>query len=125
MEGAMKQTKARRIIIDHHPDPDQDGVEMVVSFPKMSSTCEIVFRLIHQLGGFEGMTTAAATCLYTGMMTDTGGFTYNSADPEIYEIIALLLTKGIDKDKIYRNVFHVFSTDRIRQIGRAACRERV
>lgn len=117
MEGAMKQTKARRIIIDHHPDPDQDGVEMVVSFPKMSSTCEIVFRLIHQLGGFEGMTAAAATCLYTGMMTDTGGFTYNSADPEIYEIIALLLTKGIDKDKIYRNVFHVFSTDRIRLTG--------
>ena len=117
MEGAMKQTKARRIIIDHHLDPDQDGVEMVVSFPKMSSTCEIVFRLIHQLGGFEGMTAAAATCLYTGMMTDTGGFTYNSADPEIYEIIALLLTKGIDKDKIYRNVFHVFSTDRIRLTG--------
>ena len=63
------------------------------------------------------MTTAAATCLYTGMMTDTGGFTYNSANPEIYEIIALLLTKGIDKDKIYRNVFHVFSTDRIRLTG--------
>ena len=63
------------------------------------------------------MTAAAATCLYTGMMTDTGGFTYNSANPEIYEIIALLLTKGIDKDKIYRNVFHVFSTDRIRLTG--------
>ena len=117
MEGAMKQTKARRIIIDHHPDPDQDGVEMVVSFPKMSSTCEIVFRLIHQLVGFEGMTAAAATCLYTGMMTDTGGFTYNSNNPEIYLLISMLLSKGINKDKIYRNVYWSSKESRLRIIG--------
>ena len=63
------------------------------------------------------MTLGGATCLYTGMMTDTGGFTYNSNNPEIYEVISLLLTKGIDKDKIYRNVFHVYSIDRMRLTG--------
>ena len=51
------------------------------------------------------------------MMTDPGGFTYNSSRPEIYEIISMLLTKGIDKDRIYRNVFHVYSTDRLRLTG--------
>ena len=50
-------------------------------------------------------------------MTDTGGFTYNSNDPEIYEVISMLLTKGIDKDKIYRNVFNVYSEDRMRLTG--------
>jgi phosphoesterase RecJ-like protein len=51
------------------------------------------------------------------MMTDTGGFTYNSSRPEIYFIISELLTKRIDKDKIYRNVYHNYSERRIRLMG--------
>ena len=50
-------------------------------------------------------------------MTDTGGFLYNSTRPEIYFIISELLTKNIDKDKIYRNVYHNYSEDRIRMMG--------
>lgn len=117
MQNVVAKAKAERIIIDHHLDPDRTLTKQVISFPEMCSTSEIVFRLIHQLGGFEQMTKLGATCLYTGMMTDTGGFTYNSNSPEIYEIISLLLTKGIDKDKIYRNVFNVYSVDRIRLMG--------
>lgn len=117
METPVARAKAERIIIDHHLDPDLNIAKHVISHPEMSSTCEIVFRLIHQAGGFESMTKNMAIALYTGMMTDTGGFTYNSSRPEIYEIISLLLTKGIDKDKIYRNVFNVYSADRIRLTG--------
>ena len=51
------------------------------------------------------------------MMTDTGGFTYNSSDPDIFFIISQLLTKHINKDKIYRNVFHTFSENRLRLMG--------
>ena len=51
------------------------------------------------------------------MMTDTGGFTYNSNSPEIYQLISLLLAKGIDKDKIYRNVFNTYSESRLRLTG--------
>jgi phosphoesterase RecJ-like protein len=50
-------------------------------------------------------------------MTDTGGFTYNSSDPDIFFINSQLLTKGINKDKIYRNVFHNFSENRLRMQG--------
>lgn len=117
MQGAVAKSKATRIIIDHHLDPDCQMAKHVISHPKMSSTCEVVFRLIYQLGGFEAMSRQTAICLYTGMMTDTGGFTYNSSDPAIYEIISLLLTKGFDKDKIYRNIFHVYSVDRIKLTG--------
>lgn len=117
MKGVVERAKADRVIIDHHLDPDTRIAKQVISFPEASSTSELVFRLIHQLGGFEAMTTAGAVCIYTGMMTDTGGFTYGSNNPEIYEIISLLLTKGIDKDKIYRNVFNVYSVDRMRLTG--------
>ena len=63
------------------------------------------------------MSSKDAVCLYTGMMTDTGGFTYNSTSPVIYSIISLLLNKSIDKDRIYRNVFNNYSENRLRFLG--------
>ena len=51
------------------------------------------------------------------MMTDTGGFTFASTRPEIYFIISQLLTKRIDKDRIYRNVYHNYSENRLRLMG--------
>jgi phosphoesterase RecJ-like protein len=83
----------------------------------LSSTSELVFRIIWQLGGFEMMTRKCASAIYCGMMTDTGGFTFNSTMPEIYFIIGQLLTKRINKDKIYRKVFNNFSSWAIRMRG--------
>ena len=117
MQAPVAAAQAKRIIIDHHLAPDRSIAVQVVSFPTRCSTSEIVCRLIIELGGWDELPQKAAVCLYTGMMTDTGGFTYNSNDPEIYEIISMLLTKGIDKDKIYRNVFNVYSEDRMRLTG--------
>lgn len=117
MGDALKMSKAPRIIIDHHLDPDRESALQVISFPEFCSTSELIFRLIYDLGGFDSLSRGAATCIYTGMMTDTGGFTYNSTRPEIYETISLLLAKGIDKDKIYRSVFHVFSAHRLKLTG--------
>lgn len=117
MQAPVAAAHAKRIIIDHHLDPDRSIAAQVVSFPTRCSTSEIVCRLIIELGGWDALPQKAAVCLYTGMMTDTGGFTYNSNDPEIYEVISMLLTKGIDKDKIYRNVFNVYSEDRMRLTG--------
>ena len=117
MQAPVAAAQAKRIIIDHHLDPDRSIAAQVVSFPTRCSTSEIVCRLIIELGGWDELPQKTAVCLYTGMMTDTGGFTYNSNDPEIYEVISMLLTKGIDKDKIYRNVFNVYSEDRMRLTG--------
>ena len=117
MQAPVAAAQAKRIIIDHHLDPDRSIAAQVVSFPTRCSTSEIVCRLIIELGGWDALPQKAAVCLYTGMMTDTGGFTYNSTDPEIYEVISMLLPKGIDKDKIYRNVFNVYSEDRMRLTG--------
>lgn len=116
MKYALEQSPAHKIMIDHHLDPSMDTV-LTVSHPQMSSTSELVFRIIWQLGGFEEMSRKCAVCIYCGMMTDTGGFTYNSNQPEIFFILSQLLTKGIDKDKIYRNVFNNFSPWAIRLRG--------
>lgn len=116
MKYALEQSPAHKIMIDHHLDPSMDTV-LTVSHPQMSSTSELVFRIIWQMGGFEEMSRKCAVCIYCGMMTDTGGFTYNSNQPEIFFIVSQLLTKGIDKDKIYRNVFNNFSPWAIRLRG--------
>jgi phosphoesterase RecJ-like protein len=117
MQSCVDQAKAKKLIIDHHLNPNEEGIALTISRHTISSTSELVLRIIYQLGGFEHLTRSAAACIYTGMMTDTGAFTYNSNDPELYNCISLLLTKRIDKDRIYRNVHNTFSEHRLRLQG--------
>ena len=120
MEVALSGSPAKKVLIDHHLDPDVDAV-VKVSQPKASSTCELVFRVVWQLELFDQLGKHFAVPVYCGMMTDTGGFTYNSTDCDIYYIISQLLTKRIDKDKIYRNVYHNYSEHRLRMVGHVLC----
>ena len=116
MATALVSSPAKKVLIDHHLKPDVDAA-LVVSHPEASSTCELVFRIVWQMGGFASLDKAFAVPVYCGMMTDTGGFTFNSTRPEIFFIISELLTKRIDKDRIYRNVFHNYSENRLRLMG--------
>ena len=116
MDAVLASSPAKKVLIDHHLNPDVDTA-LTISFPKASSTCELVFRLAWQLGLFEDATKHFAVPVYCGMMTDTGGFTFNSNDPDIFFIIGQLLTKHINKDKIYRNVYHNYPESRIRLMG--------
>ena len=116
MEQALVSSPAPKVLIDHHLGPDVPAV-LSISHPDLCSTCELIFRIVWQLDGFKQLTKQFAIPIYCGMMTDTGGFLYNSTRSEIYFIIGELLTKRIDKDKIYRNVYHNYSEDRIRLMG--------
>lgn len=116
LADAVIQAQAIRIMVDHHLYPD-DFCDIVISHPEISSTSELIFRLICRMGYFNLINHDGATAIYTGMMTDTGAFTYNSNSSEIYVIIAELLKKGIDKDKIYDRVFNTFSASRERLMG--------
>lgn len=116
MSPLLAACTADKVLIDHHPGPEIDSV-VTVSHPELSSTSEIVFRIVWQMGGFEAMTTKGATPVYCGMMTDTGAFTYNSNYPEVFFIISQLLTKHVDKDRIYRCVYNNYSEWRLRLVG--------
>lgn len=112
----VAESPARKVMIDHHLNPEP-FCRVTISHPNISSTSELVFRLICRMGCFDDITREGAECIYTGMMTDTGGFTYNSNNREIYFIISELLSKGIDKDEIYRKVFNTYSEGRLRLMG--------
>jgi len=116
MEEALISASAPRVLIDHHIKPTVPAL-LTVSVPEASSTSELIFRIVWQMGDFERQSSQYAVPIYCGMMTDTGGFTYNSSKPEIYFIISQLLTKNVNKDKIYRNVYNNYSEHRMRMMG--------
>ena len=107
---------ARRVLIDHHEFPEPFA-PVTISHPEIASTSELVFRYICRSGCLNYLDYNASVCIYTGMMTDTGCFSYNSNQPDIYIIIHYLLQKGVNKDEIYRKVFYAFSEDRMRMTG--------
>lgn len=110
-----------KILVDHHINPDPSMVDEVISYPEAPATCFLVLELINMLSERMGLTEllspSVAACLYTGLMTDTGNFAYNSNSPELYEMIAELLRAGINKDEIFDNVFNQYSVDRLRFTG--------
>ena len=116
MAYVLEKSRAKKILIDHHPQPG-NIFDVAVSYPEISSCAELMFRLLLQADKYDEITHTIAECIYCGMMTDTGGFTFNSSHPETYAIISLLLRKGIDKDAIYSKVFHNNNEDRFRMLG--------
>lgn len=91
----------RKVLVDHHQEPD-NFADLMISYPDMSSTCELVFRLIASMGYYSEVDLDCATCLLTGIITDTRNFTVNCKHLDLYEILMRLLEKGVDKEKIVR-----------------------
>ena len=108
---AVAASTCPRLMIDHHPLPDTEGFDLVLSAPQCSSSCELVYRLIQEAG--LSCPPTAAQPLYAGLMTDTNNFA-NSVQPETFEVAAALLRLGIDKEEIQQQVFCAFSQDRLR-----------
>lgn len=114
---AVQNANAKKVLIDHHLNPRKAGFDVVISHPEASSTCELVWRVLDAMGESDNLTFAGAEDLYAGMYTDTGGFSFNSNNPDIFIILSELLKKGIDKDLINRRINNNFSPDRLRLIG--------
>lgn len=110
MRDELASATCPKIMVDHHEGPEP-FVDVVISHPEQSSTSVLVFRLLCRLELFNCIDRKAATCIYTGMMTDTGNFTYNSSDPDLYLIISELIHKGVNKDEIYKRVMNTKTAD--------------
>ncbi|MDR0505991.1 MAG: bifunctional oligoribonuclease/PAP phosphatase NrnA [Dysgonamonadaceae bacterium] len=118
LESLVVQSKAKKVMIDHHPCPE-NFCDVTISHPEISSTSELIFRFICRMGMFEYLNKRCAESIFTGMMTDTGAFTYNSNSPAIYYIISELINKGINKDAIYSKVYNNNTENRTRLQGYA------
>lgn len=112
-QTVISESAAKKVLIDHHTEPEY-FCDLTFSFPSMSSTCELVFRILAALGMYIDMNLDTATCLCTGLITDTQNFAVNCSDPEVYEVLMRLLDKGVDKPKIVREALVVKSLESFR-----------
>ncbi len=117
VQNTLEQYENDFALIDHHQQPDD--FKYMYSDTTMSSTCQMVYNFIVMMGDNDLIDKNIATCLYTGIMTDTGSFRFRSTTSITHRIIADLIDKGAENDRIHSNVHDANSYNRLLLLGQA------
>lgn len=118
MENALNKLTAPFIMIDHHQKPD-DYATFMYSNTKFGSTCEMIYNFISFLGKKEFLDETIASCLYTGIVTDSGSFRFPTTTSETHRVAAALLDLGARNGDIHNSLFDNNSYHRLQLLGRA------
>jgi len=114
MEKALLNSKAKRVMIDHHRDPDLEFCDIMFSDITSCSTAQLIYEIIVASGYNQRVNKEVATSLYTGIVTDTGSFRFSSTLPKTMRIAAELMETGIEHWRVHEQIFNANSIDRIR-----------
>ena len=118
MEQVLNKLSAPMIMIDHHQKPDIYAT-VTYSDTSIGSTCEMIYNLISYLDKKEMLDKTIATCIYTGITTDTGSFRFPSTTSTTHRIVADLIDLGINNSAIHNLLFDDNSANRLQLLGRA------
>ncbi|AXT53478.1 bifunctional oligoribonuclease/PAP phosphatase NrnA [Aquimarina sp. BL5] len=116
MENVLIQTDTTFIMIDHHQQPD-DYATYTYSDVGMSSTCQMIYHFIEKLGDLDKINADIATCIYVGIMTDTGSFRFRSTTSTTHRVISDLIDRGADNTRIHENIYDTNSYSRLQLQG--------
>jgi phosphoesterase RecJ-like protein len=117
MQSTLEKYPNDFAMIDHHQQPDE--VKYMYSDVNICATCQMVYQFIEMNNDLELIDEEIATCLYTGIMTDTGSFRFKSTTSSTHRIIADLIDKGAQNNKIHNNVYDSNSIGRLLLLGQA------
>ena len=117
LEEVLNHTTAQKIMIDHHLYPDEDFFDLMFSKPGISSTAELLYLVLEKSRYLEFVDKDAATCIFVGIMTDTGSFSHSCNDPQTFEIAAKLIRYGLNVKEINDLVYNNSSEQRLRLLG--------
>ena len=118
MEQVLNKLSAPMIMIDHHQKPDSYAT-VTYSDTAIGSTCEMIYNLISFLDKKALLDKTIATCIYTGITTDSGSFRFPSTTSTTHRIVAELIDLGIDNSEIHNLLFDDNSSNRLQLLGRA------
>lgn len=118
MKEVLSKSSAKFIMIDHHQQPD-DYAEITYSDTTICSTCQMVYHFFEALDYTNKIDADIATCIYTGIMTDTGSFRFRSTTSTTHRVIAKLIDTGIDNAKIHQKVYDSNSYNRLQLLGKS------
>ena len=110
-------SKAEKILIDHHQQPDEAFFAYGVSDISKSSTCEMVYDFIIESGHEDKINDLISQSLYSGTMTDTGSFRFPSTSANVHRMVAGFMDKGLQPSFIHENLFDTSSESRLRFFG--------
>lgn len=114
----LMQFSGDYVMIDHHQAPDSYA-KYTYSDTTMSSTCEMVYNFIQMMGDNQKINSDIATCIYTGIMTDTGSFRFPSTTSATHRVVADLIDKGANNAEIHNAVYDTGSFDKLQLLGNA------
>jgi len=114
--AVVANAKAQTFLMDHHQEPETFGSNYWWD-PQACSTCEIVYRFIVAEGFQDKINKEIATCIYTGIMTDTGGFRHRGTNAQTHRIAAHLLELGVEPEIVHQRVWDSSSESRLRLLG--------
>ena len=106
------------VMIDHHQMPD-DYAKITVSDTSFGSTCELLYRFLEQLDLKKYINRQAATCIYTGIVTDSGSFKFPKTTGDTHRVVADLIDRGVDNPAVHAKLFNTSSYNRLQLLGRA------
>lgn len=115
-EAAVLASKAKKVIIDHHLDPEKFA-DLIISDPSKCSTSELIHEIICEVNGAIFINRSYAEALYVGIITDTGNFEHGAYSSRTFRTVADLFDTGIEKEKIIDLIYNNFSSDRLRLQG--------
>lgn len=118
MEQVLSKLTVPMIMIDHHQKPD-DYATFTYSNTAFGSTCEMIYNFISFLGKKELIDKTIATCIYTGILTDSGSFRFPSTTSTTHRVVADLIDTGIENSQIYSNLFDNNSYNSLQLLGKA------
>lgn len=112
----VRNSAAKKVMIDHHLDPE--GFEDYTYWDvRACAAAELVYRFIVELGFGNSIDKDIATCLYTGIMTDSGSFRFPSTSAEVHRIIADLIERGANNSRIHELIYDTNSENRLKFLG--------
>ena len=117
MQNTLESYQNDFMLIEHHQQPDE--FTYMYSDVEMSSTCQMVYHFIEKMQDLDLIDSNISTCLYTGIMTDTGSFRFRSTTSLTHRVIADLIEKGAENDRIHSNVYDSSSYGRLQLLGQA------
>ena len=116
-DNALSNSNAVKMVVDHHHNTDTQLFGIAITYVDLSSTCELLFWLFSQIGGEESISDNVARCLYHGINTDTGGFSYSNEDPSLYEATAALMHHRLDAADVHNRLFNNYSIRKMQLLG--------
>lgn len=112
----LAESKVKKVLIDHHREPENYATYYFHD-ENACSTCELIFDFIVGLGDKKLIDKKIASCVYAGMMTDTGSFRYPSVNYKTHLILSELLKTGIVPADIHSAIYDNYSLNRLKLLG--------